>query len=307
MKIINRRQVRVKVLQELYSFISGNYSSLADGQKKIINSFTQTNTLYLFYLNFFKSFWEFLSHRDNFQKRLKKSLKPVDENLPLIIGLIPLKAIAINKGLISRLDHSELKNYWKNKDAFFNELYLKIVNSVGFKDYLAIDNRDFQIQLNLLIHIFKEILVHDKRFISYIEDESIYWIDDIPIINTFFLRLIKTLDKKNQKQFNFFLNTFTYSKKDKVFALNLFQKVLEDSDKLDQDVQSLTLNWDIERIAPIDRIIIKMSIVEIKYFSDIPSNVSVNEYIEISKEYSTPKSSQFINGVLDTILKTINK
>ncbi len=303
MKIINRRQVRVKVLQELYSFISGNYSSLADGQKKIINSFTQTNTLYLFYLNFFKSFWEFLSHRDNFQKRLKKSLKPVDENLPLIIGLIPLKAIAINKGLISRLDHSELKNYWKNKDAFFNELYLKIVNSVGFKDYLAIDNRDFQIQLNLLIHIFKEILVHDKRFISYIEDESIYWIDDIPIINTFFLRLIKTLDKKNQKQFNFFLNTFTYSKKDKVFALNLFQKVLEDSDKLDQDVQSLTLNWDIERIAPIDRIIIKMSIVEIKYFSDIPSNVSVNEYIEISKEYSTPKSSQFINGVLDTILK----
>ena len=180
---------------------------------------------------------------------------------------------------------------------------MKIVNSVGFKDYLAIDNRDFQIQLNLLIHIFKEILVHDKRFISYIEDESIYWIDDIPIINTFFLRLIKTLDKKNQKQFNFFLNTFTYSKKDKVFALNLFQKVLEDSDKLDQDVQSLTLNWDIERIAPIDRIIIKMSIVEIKYFSDIPSNVSVNEYIEISKEYSTPKSSQFINGVLDTILK----
>ena len=303
MKIINRRQVRVKVLQELYSFISGNYSSLADGQKKIINSFTQTNTLYLFYLNFFKSFWEFLSHRDNFQKKLKKSLKPVDENLPLIIGLIPLKTIAINKGLISRLDHSELKNYWKNKDAFFNELYLKIVNSVGFKDYLAIDNRDFQIQLNLLIHIFKEILVHDKRFISYIEDESIYWIDDIPIINTFFLRLIKTLDKKNQKQFNFFLNTFTYSKKDKVFALNLFQKVLEDSDKLDQDVQSLTLNWDIERIAPIDRIIIKMSIVEIKYFSDIPSNVSVNEYIEISKEYSTPKSSQFINGVLDTILK----
>ena len=303
MKIINRRQVRVKVLQELYSFISGNYSSLADGQKKIINSFTQTNTLYLFYLNFFKSFWEFLSHRDNFQKKLKKSLKPVDENLPLIIGLIPLKTIAINKGLISRLDHSELKNYWKNKDAFFNELYLKIVNSVGFKDYLAIDNRDFQIQLNLLIHIFKEILVHDKRFISYIEDESIYWIDDIPIINTFFLRLIKTLDKKNQKQFNFFLNTFTYSKKDKVFALNLFQKVLEDSDKLDQDVQSLTLNWDIERIAPIDRIIIKMSIVEIKYFSDIPSNVSVNEYIEISKEYSTPKSSQFINGVLDTFIK----
>ncbi len=303
MKIINRRQIRVKVLKEIYSFKSGNYSSVEEGQKKIINSFTQTNTLYLFYLNFFKSFWEFLSHRDNFQKRFKKSLKPVDENLPLITGLIPFKTIAINKGLISRLDLFELKNYWKNKDAFFNEFYLKIVDSVGFKDYLSIDNRDFQTQLNLLIHIFKEILVHDKRFVSYIEDENIYWIDDIPIINTFFLRLIKTLDKKSEKEFNFFVNTFTYSKKDTDFALNLFERVLENSEKLDQVVQNLTLNWDVERIATIDRIIIKMSIAEIKYLSDIPRNVSVNEYIEISKEYSTPKSSQFINGVLDNILK----
>ncbi len=303
MKIINRRQIRAKVLKEIYSFKSGNYSSVEEGQKKIINSFTQTNTLYLFYLNFFKSFWEFLSHRDNFQKRFKKSLKPVDENLPLITGLIPFKTIAINKGLISRLDLFELKNYWKNKDAFFNEFYLKIVDSVGFKDYLSIDNRDFQTQLNLLIHIFKEILVHDKRFVSYIEDENIYWIDDIPIINTFFLRLIKTLDKKSEKEFNFFVNTFTYSKKDTDFALNLFERVLENSEKLDQVVQNLTLNWDVERIATIDRIIIKMSIAEIKYLSDIPRNVSVNEYIEISKEYSTPKSSQFINGVLDNILK----
>ena len=155
----------------------------------------------------------------------------------------------------------------------------------------------------LIVYIFKEILVHDKNFIQYIEDENIYWIDDIPIINTFFLRLIKTLDKKSEKEFNFFVNTFTFSKKDTDFALNLFERVLANSKKLDQDVQALALNWDIERIAPIDRIIIKMSIVEMTYFSDIPSNVSVNEYIEISKEYSTPKSSQFINGVLDSIVK----
>ena len=83
----------------------------------------------------------------------------------------------------------------------------------------------------------------------------------------------------------------------------MFERFLENSEKLDKDVQKLTLNWDIERIAPIDKIIIKMSIVEINFFNDIPSNVSVNEYIEISKEYSTPKSSQFINGILDTIVK----
>ena len=168
---------------------------------------------------------------------------------------------------------------------------------------MAIDNKDFKTQLNLFIHIFKEILVHDKSYVNYIEDENIYWIDDVPIINTFFLRLIKNLHNDSDKEFNFFLNTFTYTKKDTDFALNLFERVLENSEKLDQDVQTLALNWDIERIAPIDRLIIKMSIVEITYFSDIPSNVSVNEYLEISKEYSTPKSSQFINGVLDSIVK----
>ena len=303
MKIINRRQIRVKVLQELYAYLSGNQTSVEQGQKKIINSFIQTNTLYLFYLNFFKCFWEFLTHRDDFQNRFKKSLEPIDNNITLLSGLIPLKSIALNKALISKLKLTELKNYWQNKEDFFNEFFLKIVNSDGFKEYLAIDNKDFKTQLNLFIHIFKEILVHDKSYINYIEDENIYWIDDVPIINTFFLRLIKALHNDSEKEFDFFLNTFSYSKKDTDFALKLFERVLENSEKLDQDVQTLALNWDIERIAPIDRLIIKMSIVEITYFSDIPSNVSFNEYLEISKEYSTPKSSQFINGVLDSIVK----
>ena len=303
MKIINRRQIRVKVLQELYAYLSGNQTSVEQGQKKIINSFIQTNTLYLFYLNFFKCFWEFLTHRDDFQNRFKKSLEPIDNNITLLSGLIPLKSIALNKALISKLKLTELKNYWQNKEDFFNEFFLKIVNSDGFKEYLAIDNKDFKTQLNLFIHIFKEILVHDKSYVNYIEDENIYWIDDVPIINTFFLRLIKALHNDSEKEFDFFLNTFSYSKKDTDFALKLFERVLENSEKLDQDVQTLALNWDIERIAPIDRLIIKMSIVEITYFSDIPSNVSFNEYLEISKEYSTPKSSQFINGVLDSIVK----
>ena len=111
MKIINRRQIRVKVLQELYAYLSGNQTSVEQGQKKIINSFIQTNTLYLFYLNFFKCFWEFLTHRDDFQNRFKKSLEPIDNNITLLSGLIPLKSIALNKALISKLKLTELKNY----------------------------------------------------------------------------------------------------------------------------------------------------------------------------------------------------
>ena len=302
MKIINRRQIRVKVLQELYSFLSGNENSLVEGQKNITNSFIQTNTLYLFYLNFFKSFWEFSNYRDNYQRKFKKSLKPIDENYTLISELIPLKSIAKNKSLITKLS-SDKSFFWDNKQDFLNEFFLKIVDSDGFKEYIIIKEKDYKAQLKLLIYIFKEILVYDKNFLSLIEEQNIYWIDDVPTINTFLLRLIKNLN--NQKEFNFFKKSFISTEKDLEFALKLFKKVLENSEKLDKEVQSRILNWDIERIAPIDRIIIKMSFVEIIYFSEIPSSVSVNEYLEISKEYSTPKSSQFINGVLDNLVKEL--
>ena len=300
MKIINRRQIRIKVLQELYSFLSGNENSLVEGQKNLINSFIQTNSLYLSYLNFFKSFWEFLNQRDNFQKKIKKSLKPIDENYFLISKLIPLKSIAKNKNLITKLSSGKYI-FWDSKHEFLNEFFLKIVNSVGFKEYLIVKEKDYKIQLKLFIYIFKEILVHDKKFIAYIEDHNIYWIDDVPLINTFFLRLIKNLN--TVKEFNFLKNSFTHNKNDTDFGLKLFEKVIENSESINQEIQKRVLNWDIERIALIDRVIINMSIVEFKYFSEIPNIVTLNEYMEISKEYSTPKSSQFINGVLDSIIK----
>mgnify|MGYP001250185370 CR=1 FL=1 len=304
MKIINRRQIRVKVLQELYSFLSGNKSSVAQGQKNIINSFIQTNTLYLFYLNFFKSFWEFLNERDKFQKTIQKSLKPIDENYSLISELLPLKAIAKSKNIIAK-SFNKKSTYWDNKENFLSEFFNKIVQSEGFTNYLIVNEKDYKAQLKLFIYIFKEILVHDKKFFNYIEDMSIYWIDDVPIINTFLLRLLKNLDSK--KEFNFFDKSFVDIQKDTEFGLKLFKNVIENSEKINHEIQSTVLNWDIKRIAPVDRIIIKMSIVELNYFSEIPNIVTLNEYMEISKEYSTPKSSQFINGVLDSILKKFKK
>ncbi len=300
MKIINRRHIRVKVLQELYSFFSGNENSLQKGQKNIINSFIQTNTLYLFYLNFLKSFWEFSNYRDNFQRKFKKSLKPIDENYTLVSELIPLKFIAKDKNLIDKLS-SNKTIFWDNKEDFFNDFFLKIVESKGFKEYVILKEKDYKAQLKLLIYIFKEILVYDKNFLGYIEDQNIYWLDDVPLVNTFLLRLIKTL--KPKKGFNFFKKSFLNTEKDIEFALKLFKIVLEKSEKFEKDIQSITFNWDIERIAPIDKLIIKMSITELIYFSEIPETVSINEYLEISKDYSTPKSSQFINGVLDNVTK----
>ena len=164
-----------------------------------------------------------------------------------------------------------------------------------------LEKKDYTSQLNLFIYIFKEILVFDKKFYSYIEDQNIYWVDDVPLVNSFLLRLIKTF--KTKKEFNLLKKSFLNTEKDVEFALKLFKKVLENSKSLDKDIQKIIFNWDIKRVAIIDKILIKMSISELIYFSEIPKTVSINEYLEISKEYSTPKSSQFINGVLDSMIK----
>ena len=300
MKIINRRQIRVKVLQELYSFNAGNYSSISDGENNIKNSLTQTNSLYLFYLFFLKSLWEFSNYRDNYQKKLKKSIKPIDQNYTLVSDLIPLKLISTNKNLISKINPRETV-FWDNKQDFLNGFFCKIVESEGFKEYTMLEKKDYTSQLNLFIYIFKEILVFDKKFYSYIEDQNIYWVDDVPLVNSFLLRLIKTF--KTKKEFNLLKKSFLNTEKDVEFALKLFKKVLENSKSLDKDIQKIIFNWDIKRVAIIDKILIKMSISELIYFSEIPKTVSINEYLEISKEYSTPKSSQFINGVLDSMIK----
>ena len=300
MKIINRRQVRVKVLQELYSFIAGNYTSIPKGENNIKNSLTQTNSLYFFYLNFLKNFWEFSKYRDNYQKKFKKSIKPIDENYTLLSELIPLKLISTNKNLISKMSLQE-SAFWDNKQDFLNDFFCKIVESEGFKEYVKLEKKDYTSQVNLLIYIFKEILVFDKKFFSYVEDQNIYWVDDVPLVNTFLPRLIKTF--KTKKEYNLFKKSFLNTEKDVEFALKLFKKVLENTNDLDKDIQKIIFNWDIKRIAFIDKLIIKMSITELIYFTEIPKTVSINEYLEISKEYSTPKSSQFINGVLDSILK----
>jgi len=300
LKIINRRQIRVKVLQELYSFNAGNYSSISDGENNIKNSLTQTNSLYLFYLFFLKSLWEFSNYRDNYQKKLKKSIKPIDQNYTLVSDLIPLKLISTNKNLISKINPRETV-FWDNKQDFLNGFFCKIVESEGFKEYTMLEKKDYTSQLNLFIYIFKEILVFDKKFYSYIEDQNIYWVDDVPLVNSFLLRLIKTF--KTKKEFNLLKKSFLNTEKDVEFALKLFKKVLENSKSLDKDIQKIIFNWDIKRVAIIDKILIKMSISELIYFSEIPKTVSINEYLEISKEYSTPKSSQFINGVLDSMIK----
>ena len=134
---------------------------------------------------------------------------------------------------------------------------------------------------------------------DYFEDKNISWVDDIPFVNTW---VVKTLNRMSASKV-FILGDLYKDESDEKFVLELFRKVILNHEKYDEIINKKTPNWDSERIADIDLILIKMAISEFLHFPSIPTKVSINEYIELSKDYSSQKSSFFINGVLDKILK----
>ena len=154
---------------------------------------------------------------------------------------------------------------------------------------------------DFLITLFKEVIAPNEKIYEYFEDDKLTWIDDIPIVNTFILKLFKKA-KENHPP-NFFLPRLLKDDSDMDFAQQLLTKTLLNDAKWTKEIEGKTPNWDKDRIADIDAILLKMAICELLNFSSIPEKVTINEFLEIAKEYSTPKSSIFINGILDKLVK----
>ena len=149
--------------------------------------------------------------------------------------------------------------------------------------------------------MFKDIIAPNEKLYDYIEDKNLTWLDDLPTVNTSILKLLRKIKESSDERF---LTPQLYKDiEDKQYAINLFKKTLLNQTKIGQEISDKTKNWDTERIASLDMVLLKMAICELKEFPSIPTKVTINEYLEISKEYSTPKSSIFINGILDKILK----
>jgi N utilization substance protein B len=150
-----------------------------------------------------------------------------------------------------------------------------------------------------IIDIFKKIIAPNEKLADYFEDQHISWVDDIPYVNTWIVRSLG--ETKSSKPF--ILGDLYKDIDDRKFVLELFRKMILNQEKYDEVINDKTPNWDSDRIADVDLILIKMAISEFLHFPTIPTRVTINEYIEIAKDYSSHKSSFFVNGVLDKILK----
>ena len=210
-----------------------------------------------------------------------------------------LKLLASNESLENSIEDRNIHN-WKRNDDVILFLLEAVKASDLYQNYMSKTSTSFAEDKNFIADLFAEIIAPNNRLYEYLEDYKLTWLDDLPTVNTLILKQIKQLKSEND---SFVVSKLYKDSDDKEYVKNLFRKTVLNEVELSKEYIDKTPNWDTERIAEIDTIILKMAICELLKFPSIPVKVTINEYLEIAKEYSTPKSSIFINGILDNIVK----
>jgi len=298
--MLTRRHIRVKVLQSVYAFNQSDQPDLDKQEKFLFYSISQMLDLYLLMLQLL------VEMRNHAEKYLvisqKKHLATAEEKNPSrkFIDNKVLQLIAENISLAEAIKNKKL-NYWKQDDEYIGILFKALREQEWYLAYLSQEHTSFQEDLSFVLKAYKEVIAPNDKLFEYLEDRRLTWIDDFPIVNTAIVKMLSKFSEKNAA--TSLIPELYKDVEDKDFALRLLQKVLLNEEKLSAEIEGKTPNWDQERIAEIDLIILKMGIAEFLYFPSIPVRASINEYLEISKEYSTPKSSIFINGILDKLVK----
>tara|TARA_B100000989_G_scaffold96993_1_gene70600 strand:+ start:1399 stop:2313 length:915 start_codon:yes stop_codon:yes gene_type:complete len=213
-----------------------------------------------------------------------------------------LNQIFTNSKILALISSKDFIN-WDIDYKFVNLIYDKIIHSDLYSKYLGYEKTSFEVDLKFVHDTFKKIIVTDEKFQSFVEEKNIYWMDDYPLVNTLLLKLFKN-SRENSLEKLFYFKLFSNNKEKKYFddLANISLKNFESNNQL---IDKYITNWDLDRLAKIDLVIINLALSELVNFKEIPIKVTLNEYIEISKDYSTEKSSLFINGILDKIVKDL--
>ncbi|MFM9439737.1 transcription antitermination factor NusB [Flavobacterium psychrophilum] len=287
-------------MQTLYSMRQAQSDNLEKEEKFLFQSIENVQDLYLIMVSILV---EIQAKEDTLiEISRNKHLVTKEEknpNLKFVNNKI-LTILAQSRSLLTALEDRRINN-WKLNDDYILILLKDIKESTLYSDYMRSTKSDFDEDRDFIASVFANIIAPNIKLYEYLEDQKLTWIDDIPIINTLILKQLNAI--KNTENGNFYVPKLYKDTEDKEFVGNLFRKVALNDQQLAKEFADKTPNWEADRIAEIDTIILKMAICEFLKFPSIPVKVTINEYLELAKEYSTPKSSIFINGILDNLVK----
>ena len=305
--MINRRTLRVKVLQLLYSF--SHQSTQSDDVDKLQLKISQELDTSITGIE--KNFFDLLSIPIIFKKineekreiakseKIKKSNSRFNLSDNKVVNFLEKNTVVID-GLIKH------KNQWNKDNEDMRVWYKLLLEEDFYKDYILIESPSFEDDYNFCSELLLKFLLKNEIVKRFFEENNIFWNEDFLIVRSMLKKTVKSMNSSN-------FNTFAVAslsediKEDLKFASSLFDIVVQNTSEYDKYIKKYAKNWDLERITLMDRSILRMGIGEMTSFSNIPVKVTINECIDIAKNYSSPKSGKFINGLLDVISLNLHK
>lgn len=302
-QMISRRLLRIKVIQALYTHYNSASELAGASQKNLIHSITKCYELYYLMLTLPT---EVARHSqiliDTAKEKIRPSEQEINPNMRFVENPV-IDQLLRSKAINSFMSKRALT--WSNNQELIKELYQNMVSKEYYTQYMEIPKCTYNDHKNFVVNFYKNEIEDFEYLHDTIEDMSIFWADDVEYTASHAMQTVMGLSAnkvigENYEEIKLF--PMYKDEEDQIFAKDLFIKAVNTSKENLEYIDSFTHNWDVDRIAFMDRIIMLAAIVEIKEFANIPTNVTLNEYIEIAKYYSTTQSGNFINGVLDKMI-----
>jgi len=301
--MISRRIIRTKVLQVLYAYYSTEEKSINNTEKELFFGIQKAYELYHYLFVLPTEIADYAQSRIEIKKnKYQPTYEDLHPNTKFISNQV-IGQLRTNKQINAFLEQKKFS--WEDDPELIKELYLLMTDSDIYKNYMGDNNRSFLDDRKFVEKLFDKVILISEDLHNELEEKSIYWNDDAEFVISMIVKTLKRfneLSDSTQKLMPMFKD-----EEDRVFAKNLLRKAIINHNELRAFIKEHSKNWDVERIAFMDILIMQLAITEFLYFPTIPTKVSLNEYIELSKFYSTEKSRNFINGILDKILKDLKR
>ena len=307
--MLSRRYLRIKVMQALYAFFASDSDQLDYSEKQLMLSLEKLYDLYIYNLSLIVEILDFAANK---QEESKKKFYPTEEEInpnTKFIDNIFIQQLTKNNDFKRSVEKRRIS--WADDHDMIKKIFNRFKETKEYKEYMSAQTKSFEEDREILIKLQKKAIIKHAPMYDYFEEKSIFWADEFLTASMMVIKTIQGFehsiseDAKLPSPFKAPENNG--NNEDKKFVVELFRKTIIYSNEYHKLIAVIAQNWELDRIALMDMILIKMALTEFLEFSSIPLKVSMNEYIEISKMYSTPKSNVFINGILDKLLDSLKK
>ena len=297
-EMINRELIRIKIVQLTYAYYQNGNKNMDNAEKELLFSLSKAYDLYNYLLALIVAITKEARRHTEIatQRAQREGTEP------------PSQKFAYNRFAIQLEENKQLNEFmesqkqtWENDIEFVRKVYSQIEQSQIYQDYLADEEESYNADRELWRKLYKALIQDNDDLESLLEEKSLYWNDDKEIVDTFVIKTIKRFDPKNKNKQE--LLPEYKDLEDKDFARKLFRSTILNADQYQRYMSETSRNWDFSRLAYMDVVIMQIALAEMLTFPNIPVSVTINEYVDLAKLYSTPKSGGYINGMLDAIAR----